>query len=160
METRTDSQWKQTLLAVLQELDCYATANVQTDAIHQLELDSGLYAAHMSLESDDFWPGYVEGITRFALVLMGHYPDHHKREGGRKRENHYHLSRFRTLQYFQNPTQRVNTLMLAKQAGKQKKTSALDALSEFRAQFGFRKGFGEFLRWFREHYPEDYAAVF
>ncbi len=69
-------------------------ANVHSDDIHRLELNAGLYAARMSLETEDFWPGYVEGITRFALTLMGHYPDHHKRKGGRKWEGYYCLSQF------------------------------------------------------------------
>jgi hypothetical protein len=76
LERRSDKQWKRTLLNVLQELDRYLAANVETDEVHRLMLHSGLYAAHVSLEEQDFWPGYAEGITRLALILMGDYPDH------------------------------------------------------------------------------------
>lgn len=81
MGSRSAEQWKRTLLAVLAELDRYLAANVETDDVHLLMLHSGLYAAHESLRHEDFWPGYVEGITRFAVLLMGDYPDHRRRKG-------------------------------------------------------------------------------
>jgi len=88
-EMLADSDWKRVLLRVLAELDRYMAENVDTDAFHALMLHSGLYAAHESLKGDDFWPGYVEGITRFALLLMGDYPDHKRRGKGRKPVKHY-----------------------------------------------------------------------
>src|ERR1700674_4424299 len=91
MKSRSPAQWKRTLRGVLQELFHYLEANVETDDVHWPMLHSGLAAAYESLKSNDFWPGYVEGITRLALILMGDYPDHRKRKRGRKPEDHYRL---------------------------------------------------------------------
>jgi hypothetical protein len=68
-KTRTATQWKTTLNKILSELDEYLDA-----------------AAHICLEDEDFWPGYVEGITRVTLALLGDYPDHQRRRAGRKRK--------------------------------------------------------------------------
>src|ERR1700689_3852032 len=69
---QSNAQWRKTLLNVLRELDRYVAANVvTTDDVHLFMLHSGLYAAHESLRQEDFWPGYAEGMTRVALVLMG-----------------------------------------------------------------------------------------
>jgi hypothetical protein len=82
-DRRTAAQWRKTLKAVLGELDRYVSANVDTDELHRSMLLTGLVAADESLKQDDFWPGYAEGITRLALILLGDYPDHRRRKPGR-----------------------------------------------------------------------------
>jgi hypothetical protein len=160
MENRSDAQWRSTLLKVVHELDRYLAANVETDALHLLMLHSGLYAADLSLKSENFWPAYAEGITRFAILLMGDYPDHHKRKAGRKRENHYRLSRLRSVHYIQDSNQKVNTLVAAHAAGMKLATPPFAALRSFRDQFGYKPGYAQFLKWYRKEHPQDYAAVF
>jgi hypothetical protein len=160
MGTRSMKQWKRTLLNVLHELDRYLTANVETDDVHLRMLQSGLYAAHESLKNEDFWPGYVEGITRLALVLMGDYPDHRRRKGGRKQDDHYRLGRLRSLRYIQTTRQELSTLLAAPHVGIKLSMPPYDALREFRRQFGWRPGYDKFFKWYRQNYPRDYAAVF
>lgn len=158
--TRTPREWKRTLRRVLLEIDRYVTANVDTDSLHQMILASGLYAADHSLKDEDFWPGYAEGITRFALALLGDYPDHRRRKRGAKSARHYRLDRCRTLWYLQNHDQRLATLIAAgnfKLPGLSK--SPREALAEFREKAGFRAGYREFFEWYRKRYPHDYAAV-
>jgi hypothetical protein len=157
---KTPDEWRQILQKVLFELDRYLSANVDTDAVHQLMLHSGLYAAGESLKREDFWPGYVEGITRLALLLMGDYPDHRKRRGGPRTVARYRLSRFREARFIQSPAQKLNTLMAAPMVGIQLRKSPGRALAEFRSQFGSKPGPQEFFTWYRQHHPEDYAAVF
>jgi hypothetical protein len=159
-ETRTDAQWRRTLLAVLHEIDSYLTSNIRTDEVHLLMLHSGLYAAHESLKQDDFWPGYAEGITRLALVLMGDYPDHRKRRGGRKEEDHYALSQRRSIHYDQKWVQKLHTLLAAPRVGIEFKTHPEDALREFRARFGYSASYEKFFKWYRQNHPADYAAIF
>ena len=160
-QMRTPNQWKRTLRRVLHELDRYVTANVDTDALHQMILASGLYAADQALREEDFWSGYVEGITRFALALLGDYPDHHRRKRGGKSAGHYRLDRCRSLRYIQNHDQRLATLIAAGNFGLPGLTvSTRDALAEFRDEVGYRVGYREFLKWYRKRYPQDYAAVF
>jgi hypothetical protein len=96
-KTRTPAQWKMTLRKVLSELSGYLEANVDTDEVHRGMLRSGLAAAYHSLEEDDFWPGYVEGITRITLVLMGDYPGHQKRRSSRLSETASHESALHLL---------------------------------------------------------------
>ena len=157
----TDKQWQAALRQVLHELDRYVRENVETDAVHLLMLYTGLYAADESLNDDDFWPGYAEGITRALLVLLGDYPDHRRRKGGRKKAEHYSLDLFRDLRYLQNSDQKFRTLVAAFRFGvPQLSKSPLDALSEFRQEFGYTKSYREFFEWYRKRYPGDYAIVF
>jgi hypothetical protein len=156
----TSKQWRRILQKVLRELDRYLSQNVETDAVHRLMLHSALAAADDSLIMYDFWPGYVEGITRLALVLMGDYPDHRKRLRGRRRAQHYQLSRFREVRFLQTPVQKLNTLLAAPHVGIQLKTPPGRALAEFRRQFGPKPSLAEFFAWYRQNHPEDYAAVF
>jgi len=88
----TSVQWRRTLKAVLGELKRHIAANIDTDEFHRMILCSGLMGAEEALKHDDFWPGYVEGITRLCLILLGDYPDHRKRRLGRKDKDHYKLA--------------------------------------------------------------------
>lgn len=160
-EKRSATQWRNTLLRVLRELDHYLAANViATDELHWLMLYSGLYAAHESLKQKDFWPGYIEGITRLALILTGDYPDHRRRKKGRKQHNHYKLSRQRCVSYHQTWSQKFSTLLDASPMGISLQTPPMDAIREFRAQFGDKPGYQEFFQWYRLKHPRDYVAVF
>ena len=87
-KTRTPTEWRKTLRLELQELDRYLTENVETDDLHKSMLRLGLDSADKALNEEDFWPGYLEGITRLALLLMGDYPDHRGRKPGRKKSEH------------------------------------------------------------------------
>lgn len=158
---RSSAEWRRTLKLVLRELDVYLAQNIDTDDLHNLMLLSGLAAADESLEEDSFWPGYVEGITRVVLLLLGDYPDHRKRKPGRKKNDHYRLDRFRSSAWIQNPDQRVRTLLAAGTTGFPRLSKKpRDVLSGFRTLQGYGRGYREFLDWYRETYPHDYAAVF
>jgi hypothetical protein len=160
-EIKTDAQWKKVLKTVLTELDCYIAANVDTDEFHRKALLSGLVGASEALTQEDFWPGYVEGITRLALILLGDYPDHRRRKKGRKDEDHYKLNRLRSLQYGQTPEQRFVTLFSAGSAGfPQLSAYPLDVLHIFRNQHGQKPSHADFLEWYRRNYPLDYAMLF
>lgn len=116
-DEKSTVEWKHTLKKELRELSNYMEENVDTDGMHTLMLYSGLAAAHAALKEDDFWPGYVEGITRFALLLMGDYPDHSRRNGGRKKKEHYSLQKMRSINYVQNTDQRFQTMLTATRVG-------------------------------------------
>jgi len=164
MKSRSPAQWKKTLRGILHELFRYLETNVETDDVHWPMLYSGLNGAYGSLKQNDFWPGYVEGITRLALILMGDYPDHRKRKRGRKQEGHYRLSRCRSIQYIQTSKQKLNTLVVATVAGPmlgiKLSKDAIYALRECRDVAGYKVGYKEFFRWYRKKYQQDYAAVF
>jgi len=160
LESGSAARWRRVLRKVLQELEFYLSANVETDAVHLLMLHSGLAAANQSLNRPKFWPGYIEGITRFALMLMGDYPDHRKRRPGPRRDAYYQLSRLREVRFTQTPAQRLHTLLAAPLVGIQLKTPPGRALAEFHRQFGSRAGPRHFFTWYRQHHPADYAAVF
>jgi hypothetical protein len=160
-QAKSRAQWRHLLKRLLAELDAYLEENVDTDDLHRLMLSSGLFAAHEALSDEEFWPGYIEGLVRFALLLMGDYPDHRRRRGGRKKEEHYRLRRFRSVQYSQTPGQRLYTLFAAGNVefpGLSK--NPRDAMAEFRDMFGYSKTYREFLRWYRRQYPQDYTLLF
>jgi hypothetical protein len=161
MSPQTPAQWRRTLGAVLNELEEYVAANVDTDEVHQWMLFVTFDAARQALKEEDFWPGYVEAITRIALLMMGDYPDHRRRKKGRKDEGHYKLDGHRTVGWSQNPQQRKLTLYAAKQFGFPRLSGdTIDRLHEFRNLYGYRASDLAFVEWYRKTYPEDYAAVF
>jgi hypothetical protein len=157
----TQAEWRAILTKVVRELGHYLDANIESDEVHMMMLFSGLAAAEDALKETHFWPGYVEGITRLVLLLMGDYPDHRKRKGGAKRKDHYQLRRLRTVRYCKDELQRVKTLFAASALGYPKLSKdPRDALSEFREIHGRRATYIEFFRWYKKKYPEEYAAVF
>jgi len=157
----TDTEWKRILKKSLDDLFKYMEANINSDELHILMLYSAFYAASESLKADNFWPGYVEGITRLSLLLMGDYPDHRRRKGGRKKGNHYDLQRLRNIIYTQNPTQKLKTLIAAYKLGwLELSKNPRDTLNEFRSQNNYSAGYKEFINWYRKNYPKDYAAIF
>jgi hypothetical protein len=160
-EYMSPAEWKTTLREVLGELFNYREENIDTDGMHFLMLCSGLSAADDALKDNDFWPGYVEGITRFALLLMGDYPNHRQRKGGKKKKEHYNLRRLRANVYVQDTDQRIRTMMATAQVRVPRLTQDPQAaLQQFRNEMGFSASYKEFLRWFKEKYPADYAALF
>ena len=157
---RTASEWKVVLRKVLHELDRYVQANVDCDELHSMFIATGLFSADESLNQDDFWPGYAEGLTRVILLLLGDYPDHHRRKGGPKAKDHYSLSLMRTLQYGQSVEQRSRTLLVAGNVGLPGlRTRPRDVLMGIR-QAGFGGTHADFVQWFKKKYPDEYTAVF
>ncbi len=160
----SQSECKKVLEKILDELSRYLEDNVDTDELHLLMLHSGLWAASEALKEEEFLLGYIEGIVRFSLVLMGDYPDHRKRKGGRKSDSHYDLERMRSIVYAQDSNQRLQTMIAASIIGQGMvpgfKKDTYAALQEFRQENGNKASYKEFIRWFRKKYPEDYAALF
>ena len=160
-DARTPAQWRKVLRAVLQEIRRYVAANLESDQLHELMLVSGIRAAEEALKEDDFWPGYVEGITRLMLILLGDYPDHRRRKYGRKKEDHYKLDRLRSVQWVQTPEQRFRTLFCVGTVGfPELSADPLEVLRSFRDLFGYKPTHTDFLDWYRKCYPNDYAAIF
>jgi hypothetical protein len=124
-------------------------------------LYSGIYAAREALKTDDFWPGYTEGITRVAFMLMGDYPDHRQRKFGAKPRDHYSLRAFRTQVWQQSDLQRLNTLLMVPRFGLPKlSTNPEDLWNEYKRQLGSDWTPKEFLEWYRTEHPQDYAKIF
>lgn len=158
---RSPAEWRKTLRSVLHEMSRYIAHNVDTDELHRLMLLSGLAGASESLKEENFWPGYVEGITRLALVLLGDYPDHRRRKPGRKKDGHYNLNLHRSGYWAQSPSQRFRTLLAAGMVGFPSLSARpRDVLDQFRRKFGFGPDQKDFLEWYRGTYPQDYAALF
>jgi hypothetical protein len=158
---RKATDWRKTLRAVLREIDRYVAENVDTDELHRWMLLSGLAAAEESLKEEDFWPGYAEGITRLALVLLGDYPDHRRLKPGRKKDGHYSLKACRSAQWVQTPEQRFRAVFAASSIGCPKLcANPRDVLDDFRRQVGFGPNHADFMEWYRANFPRDYAALF
>jgi hypothetical protein len=157
--TRTPAEWRRALRRVLADLDKYLDENVTTDEMHRFMLATGLWAASEALKEEDFWPGYTEGLTRFALSLLGDYPDHRKQRLHGKRKSHYSLRRFRSVVYSQTPEQKVKTLFGTSSFGVPKlSTNPITLWREYVARVQ-SPSYRKFLQWYRKHYPQDYAAV-
>ena len=160
-KTRTLAEWKRTLKKILDELYRYQYHNVHTDELHTMMLDSCFYAAHESLKQEDFWAGYLESIIRLSLILMGDYPDHRSRRGGKKKKDHYKLDYMRSIAYTQNINQKIQTMLAAPKMGLPGfELDVREVLSLFRDEKGYSATYKEFISWFKKHYPEEYAALF
>lgn len=149
-------------MKLLAELDRYQRANIRTDGLHELQLAAALASAHESVSNDEeFWPAVVEGLVRYALALMGDWPDHHKRQRGRRTTDHYELGRHRSITYRQNTHQCFLTLYRAvdtKAFGT--RTPMWQLMSAYYSQFGYGKDDLKRLEWFRREYPEIYSRIF
>ena len=157
----SQSECKKVLKKILDEISHYLEENVDTDELHLLMLYSGLWAASESLNEEEYLLGYIEGIVRFSLLLMGDYPDHRKRKGGKKSASHYDLKRMRSIIYAQDSKQRLQTMIAASMIELPEfKKNTHTALREFRQERGYSASYKDFLRWFRKKYPEDYASLF
>lgn len=139
----------------------YTKENVHTDELHWLMICSSFAAANEALKSDDIWPGYTEGLIRLSLLLMGDYPDHRRRKGGKKKDSHYKLDRLRTVHYLQDPDQRVRTIFASKAAGAPiLSVSPQEALAQYREEGHDSGSYRDFINWYKHAYPKDYAALF
>jgi len=158
--TRTEAEWRRTLRAILKELDRYRRANVHTDSLHDLLLMGALESAKLSLDDESFWPGFVEGLARFALVLMGDYPDHTDRRGTAKSTTYYWLRASRSVHFSQNPAQKVWALREAENFRHLLPKAFWEVEAEFHQQCGYRASRRQFVDWLRTKYPLAYAAMF
>jgi hypothetical protein len=159
--TRSDTEWRRDLNLVLAELWNYFDSNVETDTVHRVMLHSGFAAATHALSiEENFWPGYVEGITRILLCLLGDYPDHRKRKTGSKKEDHYRLSNDRSVGFLQTNKQKLHMLCWAAPALLELSAMPLNVFHDFRNDVGFEVPQEEFLSWYKENYPDDYLKVF
>jgi hypothetical protein len=158
----TDRQWRKVLKKLLDEIYHYIEDNVTTDELHSIMLCSGLSSAFNSLKEDDFfWPGYIEGITRLCLLLLGDYPDHRRRKGGKKKQDHYMVNRHRKLCYAQDADQKVRVFWAATQLGFLGPSHDFNSImGEFRSEKGFKASYSDFIRWYRTRYPEEYSKLF
>ena len=162
MESRSDSEWRRTFERVLSELERYIDENVNTDQVHYAMLLSGPAAARRSLEEDEnFWPGYVEGLTRTLFLLLGDYPDHRDMHPGHRKRSHYALRRYRTVGWQQTPKQKLNTLLDFHELGAADlRVPPRRALDQFRKLFGSELDYRDFFDWYRTTLPDDYAKLF
>ena len=160
--TRSDAQWRKTVIAVLGEIDRYRRANIHTDAVHALMLDSGLLAAHLAAKKEEFfWPSVVEGLVRFALTLMGEYPDHRRRKGRAKGGEYYSLQLHRTVVVSQTPEQKYRLLWVASELGLFGMPHPMwQAVAPYHDQYGYKRSKAHFLEWFKQAYPEQYSRIF
>lgn len=161
---KTEKEWRDIFLKILNELDNYLRENIETDELHILMIHSGLASAHRHIEENENFDqallGYLEGLIRFSLSILGDLPNHSKRKGGRKKDDHYELNRLRKLHYSQSPSQKYYTLILAYKGGFGLKTNPETAMMNFRNQYGYKKDYNDFLKWYRKNYSSDYAKVF
>lgn len=158
---RSDAEWRRDLNLVLVELWNYFDSNIETDTVHRIMLESGFAAATHALSiKENFWPGYVEGITRILLCLLGDYPDHRKRKTGSKKEDHYRLSMNRSVKFLQTKEQKLHMLCWIAPALLELSAMPLNIFHDFHDDVGFEVPQEEFLSWYKEHYPADYLKVF
>lgn len=161
---KTETQWRNILLKILNELDKYASENIETDELHFLMLQSGLASSHEHIKKEKDLEkallGYIEGIVRFSFSIMGDLPNHSTKKGGRKKKTHYELNRLRELHYAQNSNQKYLTLILAYQGELRLKTDPQKAMRDFRLKYGFQKSIKDFLKWYRIEHSKDYTQVY
>lgn len=157
----SEDKYRDYLSKIVDELAMYLVDNVQTDELHRLMLLSGLVAAKESLKYENYQAGFIEGITRFSLLLMGDYPDHRRRKGGRKNSEHYKLNLHRSLNFTQDYEQKFRTILACANTGfPELSINPQIALDKFRDIYGSRATHREFVEWYRKYYPTDYAILF
>lgn len=155
------AQCKNTLAKLVDELYFYMNENIKTDRLHREMLLSGLVTAKEALKEEDFYLGYMAGILRFSLLLMGEYPDHRKRKGGRKDSEHYKLNLLRSVTFTQDYEQEFRTVLAAGNTGfPELSINPRQALDKFRDEYGTKASHRDFIEWYKINYPKDYATLF
>jgi hypothetical protein len=156
-----ENEYRVILSKIVDELYLYMDENIQTDELHRLMLLSGLVAAKESLKDDNFYMGFIEGITRFSLLLMGDYPNHRRRKGGRKNSEHYKLNLFRSVTFVQDHEQKFRTILAVENTGfPELSICPRVALNKFRDEYGNGATHRDFIAWYKNNYPNDYAMHF
>jgi hypothetical protein len=151
----SDSEFKKVVEKVLNELERYLSKNVQTDPFHQEELQRAIKSAKLYFNDEYWWPGVFEGLVRLSLLLMGDLPTHEKYSKGKKDNDYYRLDLHRSVGWFQNNSQKIRMIYYAERLGKLDKK-----LWQLRKEFHESKESTDFILWFREKYPTEYAKVF
>ncbi len=151
----SDSEYKKVIGSILNELEKYLSDNVHTDPNHQEELQKAIKSAQLYFNEEYWWPGVFEGVVRLTLLLMGDFPRHEKYSRGKKDEDFYKLNLHRSVCWIQNSSQRMSMLYDAERLGKLDKK-----LWQLRKEFHENSKYKDFISWFREKYPTEYAKVF
>lgn len=158
---KTNSQWRSALNKVLMELNKYLEENIVTDDDHMKMLKTSLASSEAHLSSEFFWPGYLEGILRFAFILLGDLPNHTRKNKGRKKIDHYNLRKFRKINYYQDTKQKLSTLYFAPHKSGIELNEDIDsARRQFHKVNNGKRSERDFLKWYKENYPKDYVKVF
>ena len=151
----SDSEFKTGVGKVLNELEKYLSENVHTDPSHQDELQRAIKSAQLYFNNEYWWPGIFEGLVRLTLLLMGDLPEHYKYAKGKKDNEYYRLDLHRSVCWTQNTNQKIRMIYYAEKLGKIDKK-----LWQLRKEFQESSENKNFLLWFRDKYPIDYAKVF
>ena len=151
----SDLEFKKVVGQVLNELEKYISENVHTDPSHKDELQRAIKSAQLYFNNEYWWPGVFEGIVRLSLLLMGDLPTHEKYSKGKKDDDYYRLNLHRSVGWIQNSSQRMRMLYYAERLGKLDKK-----LWQLRKEFQESSEHIDFILWFREKYPTEYAKVF
>jgi hypothetical protein len=160
-DSLSEAQYKNVLAQIVNELYYYMNENIKTDQLHREMLLSGLYAAKEALKEKDFYLGYIAGILRFSLLLMGEYPDHRKRKRGRKNTEYYKLNLLRSVTFTQDYEQVFRTILAAGNTGfPELSINPRQALDKFRDEYGTKASHRDFIEWYKINYPSDYAVLF
>ncbi len=151
----SDSEFKKRVGKVLIELEKYLSKNVHPDPSHQDELQRAIKSAHLYFNNEYWWPGVFEGIVRLSLLLMGDLPTHEKYSKGKKDDDYYRLDLHRSVGWTQNNSQKIRMLNYAERLGKLDKR-----IWQLRKEYQESSENRDFILWFREKYPTEYAKVF
>jgi len=151
----SDSEFKKGVGKVLNELEKYLSENVHTDPSHQDELQRAIKSAQLYFNTEYWWSGVFEGIVRLSLLLMGDLPTHEKYSNGKKDNNYYRLDLHRSVGWTQNKSQKIRMLNFAERLSKLDKR-----IWQLRKEFQESSENTDFILWFREKYPTEYAKVF
>jgi hypothetical protein len=151
----SDSEFKKAVGKVLNELEKYLAENVHSDSFHQDELQRAIKSAQLYFDKEYWWPGVFEGIVRLSLLLMGDLPAREKYTTGKKKKNYYRLNLRRSVGWTQNSSQKLRMIYYAERLGKLDKK-----LWQLRKEFSESSEDRDFILWFREKYPIEYAKVF
>lgn len=159
-EYRTTREWKHLFRKINDELFNYLEMNINSDFLHMRDIEGALLKADKSLEDDFFWLGYIEGLIRLILLLMGDIPLHLK-STGRKCKDHYLLNQKRTIFYNQNTDQKIHIIYHASRNEKPRLSKKYHSvIMEYRKIYGFKKSNKDFLCWYKKKYLEDYLKLF
>ncbi len=158
--TVTSKYWIKDCRRLIEELEKYIEANVNTDKNHlneiryQIVVMKGTLRGKSSLDRE---PILITALAKLCLLLLGDRPKHLRKKRVNKPE-FYILQNVRTLQYHQTPKQKAIVIKRECTTGNTQKLEG-EEIKNLERRLKSLSSI-EFVNWFKGDYPNIYAELF
>jgi len=155
----SEKRWKHIIEKLLTKIEWTIDLNLYTDGEHKSDIEFQLNCLKRSVkETENTDPEIIIALISLCFELIGSLPDNRGRLHANNR-SHFNLSRKRSIQYIQNPSQKVSVIIDSSRDEPYKNFYTLDSIVKKYA-LEFSRNAREFLDWYKTEYPKLYSMLF